>query len=53
MSANTLSPYLTCTFWQVAMHNRLEHHVALDGFANIHLQFLQCMRSIFKLNSIL
>ena len=39
MESNELFPHLTCTFWPVVMHNILEHHVALDGFASTHLGF--------------
>lgn len=34
-----VSPHLTCTSWPVVMHNKLEHHAALDGFASTHLGF--------------
>lgn len=40
MEGNELvSPHLTCTSWPVVMHNKLEHHVVLDGFASTHLGF--------------
>ena len=39
----TFIQYLTCISWPAVRHSRLEHHEALDGFANIHLQALNKM----------